>query len=449
MKVSVEDVSSVKKKLDIEIPKEEVIREFDKFYKKLQKTVKLKGFRPGKVPRAVLENRFKKEAAFEVSVQLINMSYPKALQENDLVSLGNPKFDYPELVSGQEYKYSATVEVKPPIVINDYKMLKLKKSVYKVTDDKIEEKLKTLQHRHAQLETIDDDRPVGAGDFVQIDYEGSKDGKPFAPVGKAENFTTEVGSEQLLKEFSEQLVGMTRGETKTFMVTFPDDYRPKELAGQEVSFTVTLKEIKKQNLPEINDEFAKDLGQFSSLQELKSAIREEMERNFNNFSERELYEHVIDKLTEKTDFELPESLVNHEAGLMAKDAESAFAGQNLSLQDMGYTQETLLEKYRPAAERKVRGFLILDGIIEQEGFKINDEILNNGFENLSKKLGQPVESIKMVYKQDKEQAANLERKFLEEHAVQFIIDNSTVEEVEADLKDREQAAHTEGKKNKD
>ncbi|MBW2645877.1 MAG: trigger factor, partial [Deltaproteobacteria bacterium] len=279
-----------------------------------------------------------------------------------------------------------------------------------------------------------EDRPVRAGDFVQIDYEGLKDGKPFDSVGKTENFIAEVGSEKLLKEVSDQLIGMTCGETKTFPVKFSDDYVPKNLAGEEVSFTVTVKEIKEQILQEITDEFAKDLGQFSSLEELKSAIREEMERNFNNFSERELYEQIIEKLIEKTDFELPEILVGHETQGMAKDAEAAFGGQNLSLQDMGYTEKALLDKYRPAAERKVRGLLILDKIIEQEGFKINDEILNAGFENLSKKLGQPVESLKMVYNQDKQQAANLDQKFLEEHAIKFIIDNSTVEEVEPDSK---------------
>ncbi len=428
MKVSVEDISSVKKKLHVEIPKEDVTKEINKFYNKLRKSVKLKGFRPGKVPRSVLENRFKKDVTSEVSAELISMSYPKALQENDIAPLGNPNFDYPELVSGQEYKYSATVEVKPPVSINEYIGLKLQKTIYKVSDDKIEEKLKTIQRSQAQLKTIDEDRPVRTGDFVQIDYEGLKDGKPFEPVGKTENFIAEVGSEKLLKEVSDQLIGMTRGETKTFPVKFPDDYLPKNLAGEEVSFTVTVKEIKEQILPEINDEFAKDLGQFSSLEELKSAIREEMERSFNNFSERELYEQVVNKLIEKTDFELPGILVEHETQVMAKDAEAAFGSQNLSLQDMGHTQKTLLEKYRPAAERKIRGLLILDKIIEQEGFKINDEILNAGFENLSKKLGQPVESLKMVYKQDKQQAANLDQKFLEEHTVKFIIDNSTVEE---------------------
>ncbi len=436
MKVNIEDISSVKKKLHVEIPKEDVTKEIDKFYTKLQKSVKVKGFRPGKVPRSILENRFKNEAASEVNAQLINMSYPRALQENNLVPLGNPKFDYPELVSGQEYKYSATVEVKPPIAIDEHTGLKLKKTIYTVSDDQIEEKLKTIQHNQAQLKTIDEDRPVTAGDFVQIDYEGFKDGKPFAPVGKTENFIAEVGSEKLLKEVSDQLIGMTRGETKIFPVKFPDDYLPKILAGEEVSFTATVKEIKEQILPEINDEFAKDVGQFSSLEELKSAIREEMERNFNNFSERELYEQIIDKLIEKTEFEAPEVLVNYETQVMTKDAETAFASQNLSPQDMGYTQETFLKKYGPAAERKVRGLLILDKIIEQEGFKINDEILDAGFRNLSNKLGQPVESIKMVYKQDKEQAANLEHKFLEEHAIRFIIDNSTVEEVETDSKEK-------------
>ena len=438
MKVNVEDISSVKKKLLIEIPKEDVIKETDKFFNKLRKTVNLKGFRTGKIPRSVLENRFRKEAASEIGAELVNISYSQAVEENNLVPLGVPEFDYPEVVSGQDYKYTTTIEVKPLVSIKDYTGLKLKKSVYKVTDDKIEEKLQKLQKNLAQMRTIDEERPVTNGDFVQIDYEGFKDDKPFPPAGKSENYVGEIGSGTLLKEMSDELVGMTRGETKTFPVKFSDDYVPKALAGHEVFFTVTLKEIKNQILPDINDDFAKDLGEFSNLEELKSAIREEMERNYDNFSEKQLYEQVIDNLIEKTDFDLPEVLVNHEVNQMAEHAENSFGSQGISLKDMGYTHDDFLSKYRPAAERKVRGLLTLGKIIEQEGFVINDEILNKGFEILSKRLGQPLESIKMVYKQDKERAAGFEENFLEEHAVAYIIANSAVEEVEAggDEKDK-------------
>jgi trigger factor len=177
MKVNVEDISSVKKKLLIEIPKEDVIKETDKFFNKLRKTVNLKGFRTGKIPRSVLESRFRKEAASEIGAELVNISYSQAVEENNLVPLGVPEFDYPEVVSGQDYKYTTTIEVKPLVSIKDYTGLKLKKSVYKVTDDKIEEKLRKLQKNLAQMRTIDEERPVTNGDFVQIDYEGFKDDK--------------------------------------------------------------------------------------------------------------------------------------------------------------------------------------------------------------------------------------------------------------------------------
>ncbi|MFH1076161.1 MAG: trigger factor, partial [Pseudomonadota bacterium] len=423
-----EDISTVEKKLHIEVPAEDVSREYDTFINDIQKKAKIPGFRPGKVPRSIIESRFKKEAAIEVGEQLRHSYYLKAVEEKGIKPLGLPKMDYSEFVTGQAYKYSATIEVKPHFTIQDYTGLDLKKYRYQVTDDKIDKKLLKLQRSHASLKTIDEARSVLNNDVVQIDYEGLHDGK--SVLTKTLNAIVELGAGQILKEMEDQIIGMNRGETKTFSAQLPEDYTHKELAGKEVSFQVSLKEIKQIILPEINDDFAKDIGEYQNLEALKADLKQEMGKNFTNFSERELYEQIIDKLIAKAEFEAPKSLVTYAAIKMAEDAERMYASYNISLKDAGHTDESLFSKYLPAAERRVRAELILDNICEQEKFVINDEIVKAGFENISRRISGSIDALKKIYNEDKNKAEDFNAKFLDEHVVQYIIDHSRVEEID-------------------
>lgn len=430
MKANVEDINTVKKILHIEIPEAEVTGELEKAYSTLKKNVRLKGFRPGKVPRSIIESRFKKDMQAEVTSQLIQNSYIEALRENELEPLGEPAIDRPDLEKGSPYHYSVTIEVRPTVPDLNLKGFNLKEKVYKVTDEEVEAKLKILQKNQAQLKAIEEDRPVENGDFVQIDYEGFKDGKPFAAVSKTENFVVEVGSGRILKDFDEQLLGMLPNTSKEFLTRFPDDYFNKELAGQEITFNITLKEIKEEILPEIDDEFAKDLGEHETLAELKQTIRTELERRYKTQSGRELRQNVNDMLLEQVDFELPEVLVNHELSALIGEARKALSYRGMSLEDTGQTEEGLSEKYRPIAEKKAREYLILHKVIEQEGIIVTDEILEDAYKKLSESMNQPVDSIKQFHNQYKEAFEVFKQKALEEQAVMTIIKNSTVEKLE-------------------
>jgi trigger factor len=431
MKVEVEDISTVKKVLRVEIPEQEVTQELDKAYGTLKNNVRIKGFRPGKVPRSLLERRFKKEMCEEVSGQLIQNSYGEALDQAALVPLGEPIIERPDLEKGEPYHYSVTVEVRPPIEDLNVKGLKLKEKVHTVTDEEIEVQVKILQKRSAQLKTVDEDRPVENGDIVIIDYEGLKDGKPFEPARKTENFQVEIGSGRILKDFEQQLVGIQPKSTKEFQVRFPDDYYNKDLAGLDVTFKVTLKEIKEEILPEIDDEFAKSLGEYQTPNEVREAIRRDLNQRYEAQSKRQLREDILDMLMEQSDFEVPAGLVQAEVDAMVRDAQNLRGYKGMSQQNLGQTEEELSKKYRPLAERKVREYLLLQKVIQQEEINVTDERLDEAFEEMAKVVNQPVERIKALHEGDKEAYELLRQRVLEKEVINWIVENSHVERVKA------------------
>ncbi len=432
MKVDVQDLSTVKKVLNVEIPEADVTRELDKSYKTLKKNVKVKGFRQGKVPLSLLERRFGKDVHAEVTGQLIQDSYVEALREVGLIPLAEPLVDPPELEKGQPYIYSATIEVQPPIDDLNVKGLKLTKRVHKVGDEEVDAQVKMLQKNQAQLKSIEEDRPIEHGDYILIDYEGFKDGEPFAPTGKTENFIVEVGSGRILEDFDRELVGMRPNETKEFPMHFPADYFNKELADLDITFTVTVKEIKEEVLPDIDDEFAKDLGEYQTLTELREAISKQLGRRYETQSERALRTDIVDTLIGQQDFELPEVLVKHELSALVRETNDALSYRGMSLEDTGQTEEGLSKRYHPEAEKRVREYLLLQKVIDQEGLALTDEMLEQGYNELAEVMNQTVETIKQFHNAHKESYEVFNQKTLEKEAVKFIIENGTIETIEAD-----------------
>ena len=257
MPFKVEDVSSVKKTLHIEIPQDEVVRELDKAYNQLKKSAKVKGFRPGKVPRSVLERMFKKDVHADVSSRLIQSSFIDAIKQTELNIVGNPELDPPELVVDSPYKYDATVEITPEIDDIDFKGLKLKRTLHAASDDEVDIQLKSLQKGMAQQEKISEDRPARKEDFVALDLKGFQNGEPVAEFADAENFSLQIGKEIISKDFDDQLIGMKPGDSKAFSVKFDKDFPNEKLAEQEIDFEVVLNEIRKEVLLPINDSLAK------------------------------------------------------------------------------------------------------------------------------------------------------------------------------------------------
>ncbi len=434
MQVTVEDVSSVKKILHIEIPEDKVVRELDNAYKNLKKTAKIKGFRPGKAPRSVLERLYKKDVHIDVSSKLLQDSFVEAIKETDLNIVGNPKIDPPGLDEKGPYKYDATVEIKPEIEEIDFKGLTLKKNLYRVTDQEMDAQVAMLQKNLAQQKPIIEDRAAQKDDFVLVDYEGFKDGKPFAETQKTENFTMKIGTGHILKTFDEQVIGMKPGDKKEIKVNFPEDYFNDKLANLEINFQVTLHEIREEVLPEIDDEFAKRLGQYETFDDLKNAITDNLEQGYAKRVEQEINEQIFEALIAKSEFEVPDSMVDYELEGIIEEAERSFAYHNKSMEELGLSKEILSEKYRDTAEKKVKRHLILGKIVEQEDMTLADQEMEDGFKEMAQSFNQPLEDIKNYYKQNEDKIEFFKHALLEKNAVKLIIKSSTIEEVEPELK---------------
>lgn len=447
MKVSVEDVSGVKKVLHIEVPHEDVTREVDGAYNELKKTAKVKGFRPGKAPRSVLERMYRKDVQADVTSKLIQDSFIEALKETDLKIVGSPKVDPPALDEKSAYSFDAAVEVRPEIADIEYKGMELTRTKYAVSDEELDMQLKMLRQNMARNEKIEADRPVQMGDVAVIDYEGFKDGQPFEATKKTENFVTKVGEGRVVKDLDEGMVGMTVGDEKEIDVTFPEDYFSKDLAGQNILFKVRLDEIREEILPELDDEFAKSLGdQFESLADLKAKIRDNLQSGYEKRAEQELNEQVFSKLLDQTDFEVPDTMIDSELEHILNDAERSFTQSNRTFEELGLSREGLAEKYRPVAEKQVRRHLILSKLIDQENLELSDDELEKGIQEMAANYRQPVDTIKAFYQQDPDSLAFFKHTVLEKKALQIILENGKINEVAPEKKEAEtEAGQDEGR----
>jgi trigger factor len=430
MQVTVEDVSSVKKTLHIEIPENEVARELDNAYNTLKKTAKIKGFRPGKVPRSVLERMFGKNVHADITSRLIQSSFMDAIKQTELNVIGTPQVDPPELDPKGPYKYDASVEITPEIDDINYKGIKLERTNYQFSDDEVDTQLKMLQKNLAQHEKIPEDRAAREDDIVLINYEGFKDGKSFEETGKTENFTLKIGAGAISEGFDKQLIDMNPGESKEITETFPEDYSNKTLAGNEITFQVNLSEIRQEVLPEINDAFAKKVGQYENLDELKQAIEDNLKQGYAKRTEQELNEQIFTELISETDFEAPDALVDMELEGIIEEAERSFAYQNTSMEQLGLTKEGISEKYRDTALKQVKRHLILSKLIDQESLTLPDDELDAGFRDMSENFGHPLDAIKKYYDENKDKLDLFKHTLLEKKAINLIIDNSKIKDVE-------------------
>ncbi|GAB6909320.1 trigger factor [Desulfosarcina cetonica] len=429
MKVTVEDRSSVKKVMHIEIPDADVSHALDDAYKSLKKTAKVKGFRPGKTPRGVLERLYRKDVHADVVSKLIQDNYVQALTETQLKVVGSPVVDPPELNPGSDYCFTAEVEVHPEIADIDFAGLQLTKTLYQATDEEVDVQIKMMQKNMAKRVPIDETRPAQIGDFVQVDYEGFKDGNPFDEAKKTENFVIKLGDGHITQDFDNGVVGMNPGEEKDITVTFPEDYFNKKLSGHTVDFKVKLNEIRKEELPEIDDALAKQLGAFNTIDEVRQKIMENLKQGYDKRSEQELNEQIFSQLLEKTEFEVPDVMVDYELNHIISDAERSFSYHNKTFEEAGISKESLAEKYRDTAEKQVRRQLILGKIIEQEKMELSEDALQSGFAEMAEVYNQPVEMVKGFYEKSGDQLELFKHALLEKQAIKLIMDRNEIESV--------------------
>lgn len=435
MQVTVDHVSTVKKALHIEVPGEEVKKEMDAAYQNLKKTAKVKGFRPGKTPRSVLERLYKDDVHADVAQNLIQNAFVEAVRKEGLQFLGSPSIDAPPIENFDEnapFRFDVTVEIRPEIGAVDFKGFSLKKPLYAYTEEEVDGQIEMLRKRFAKKEPISEDRPTVSGDFVLIDYEGKLDGEPFAGTPRTENHAYHIGRNTLSPAFDEKLEGMTPGETRNFEVHYDEKYVNKAFIDKTVAYEVTLKEIHQEVLPEVDDAFAKSFGPFENLEDFKNKIRENLQQGYDKRIEQEINEQIFTKLLEMKNFEVPDVMVEYELDATLVEAEQAFMANGISFEQMGMTPESLREEYRELAEKQVRRHLILGAIIEQEKLSLTKEELEEGLKDFSKNYNQPMEVIQTFYNANPEKLEFFKHTLLEKKVVRLIMEHAAITDADPD-----------------
>ena len=339
-------------KLEVTVEAERFDEAMKKVYFKSAKYFNIPGFRKGKAPMNIVEKYYGKEIFYE---DTFNELAPKILEEafaqNNIMAVSRPNIDITQIGKGQDLKFTAIFQVKPEVKLGKYKGIEIKKVEYTVKDEDIAHELEHMQEHNARLISVED-RPVENGDIATIDFEGFVDGKPFEG-GKAENYELTIGSKTFIPGFEEQIIGMSIDEGKEIKVTFPKEYFSAELAGKDAIFKVTVHEIKKKELPKLDDEFAKDASEFDTLAEWKDSIKKRLEEEYKQKEIEETQENVIEVVCENAKVDVPSGMIETELNYKMQDLESRLSYQGLKLdqylQIIGKTQEEVRKEYEPQA----------------------------------------------------------------------------------------------------
>ncbi len=428
MRVQIEEIGPVEKKMTVTIPKELVMNELDFAYKDLRKKVKINGFRQGKVPISILKRHYETQVEGDVVSKLVNDSCFKGLEKNNMDPVSRPVIDNGGLKEGEEFTYSAKFEVKPDIEVKGYIGMELRKEMLHVSEEDVNNRLSELQQSSAQLHALDVQCLLKSGDFAVIDYAGFLDGKPIEEE-KVIDHLFELGSGSFFPEFEEQLLGLQKGDEKDISVTMPKSYQRTDLAGKEVLFMVKVKEIKEKIIPELNDDFAKDLGEFDTLEELKEKIRENLERKERFRIESDLRGKVLDKLVEKNSFEVPPSLVEQHLNYMVNEIQARLTFQGLNMEEAGLSFDRLKEEYASQAEKEVRGSLLLEVIARKESIDVDEGDVEKRIDEIAKNTGQKVENVRKFY-MEKNQRDRLEDGLINDKTLDFLIESAKIKEEE-------------------
>ncbi|MFM9328497.1 trigger factor [Paenibacillus mesotrionivorans] len=415
--------------LTVEVAADRVDAALDKAFKKVVTKVTVPGFRKGKVPRSMFEKRFGVESLYQDALDiLLPEAYMEAVAEAGITPVDRPEIDIEQVGKGQVLKFTAKVTVKPEVQLGDYKGIEVPAQSTEVTEEDIENELKQLQQRHAELVVVEEGA-VENGDTVVIDFEGFSEGVPF-DGGKAEKYSLEIGSGSFIPGFEEQLVGLAKGEEKDIDVTFPENYQSEELKGKPVVFKIKLHDIKRKNLPVLDDEFAKDVSEFDTLEEYKQDISKRIAERKEQSGKRDLENAVVEKVSAAAEVEIPEAMIRDEVERMLGDFENRLKMQGMNLemyfQFSGQDEEALKEQMKSDAEKRVLQSLVLEAVAQAEGIEASDEELEEELSNLAKQYQREVDELRAILTANGN-LESLKSDLVTRKTVQYLVDNSKTE----------------------
>ncbi|MEN6374489.1 MAG: trigger factor [Smithella sp.] len=426
--IKMEELSAVKKKLSFEIPWLEVKEELDAVYRNFSKKAKLKGFRPGKVPRKVLEAYFKEQAEGDTIDNIINKHYWQEMENKGILPISKPEITQEGLKENTDFSFTASFETEPQFEPKGYKGIEVEKENISITEKDIENRLEQIQQMYATMEDIKEERTTRKGDFVNIDFEGTLDGESDKDLN-AENYFLEIGSGRFIPGFEDQLVDMKNGETKSFNITFPDDYQKDKFAGKEVSFTVTIKGVKEKKLPELNEEFVKNFEKYNSFEDLKKDIVKSLEEESKAMSQTKFKQNIMEILLKENEIEVPSSLVEKQIYYMMADTHRRMLSAGMDEQSAMDMSLKMHDQYKDEATKIVRTFLILKAIAEKESFVIEDSDIDKHIADLAEKHGRDYQLLKGAYEND-DKKDSLKVELAQKKVFDFIEQHANIKIVE-------------------
>lgn len=423
MKVNVEEVSPVERKLSIEVEKERVEEELNRAYDSLGRHVKIAGFRPGKVPRRLLQQRFKDEVEGDVIRKVVERAYLDAIREHNVEAVSSPQVT-PEgaLKPNEPFRFQARVEVKPKVEPKDYSGVPLQRRELKVDDQKVTERLEQLRQNMSRVEPVERDL-AQAGDFAVIDFEATVDGAEF-PGSKAENVQVEIAPGELVESKIAALEGVKVGDTKELDYAFPPDYQVEQVKGKTAHFKVHLKGLKVRIVPELNDDLAKEVQGGQTLDELKTRIRTDLEKAEKNKAEADDREALFKALIERNPFEVPKAMVERAIDMMLDGALRMMARSGVDPRALNLDFTRLREEMREKATLEVKGTLLLEAIAEREKIQATDEDLEKKMEELAGDAQQALSQVRKHFR-DPDQRRNLQLRLREEKTIEFLKASAT------------------------
>ena len=424
MSIKVEKTENTNElKLTFNVPAETFDEGMKTVYKKTAKYFNIPGFRKGKAPMALVERTYGSEIFYEDTFnEIVPEIFEKEIAENKLEVVSKPEIDIVQIGKGKELIFTAVVQTKPEVKLGKYKGIELEKVEHKIMAKDVNAELERMAEKNARLISVEDGA-VKEKDIAVIDFEGFVDGVAFEG-GKAENHELEIGSKTFIPGFEDQVIGMKVDEEKDINVKFPDEYFSAELAGKDATFKVKLHEIKRKELPKIDDEFAKDVSEFDTLKELKDSVKEKLQTESDNKAKYELEENAIKAVCDATDIEIPSGMIETEIDNMMKDIETRLSYQGLKLdqylQMVGKSEEDMRKEYEEQAKTSVKSRMVLEAIVKAEKLEASEEEISEKIKEMAENYGKKAEELK-----DNEHLINyIKENMAVEKAIKFVVDNA-------------------------
>jgi trigger factor len=425
MKVTVEELSPSKRALRIELPPDRVATQVDATFREWGRKLQLPGFRPGRVPQEIIRRRFRDAVHEEVVRELIPESYREALAQTALDPISQPTVEDIHFVDGEPLTYKAVVEIKPAITVADYRSIAVEREKIEVTDQEVDRALEYLREDAAEYVPMEG-WPALRDDLVILDHEGTIHGKPFKG-GSGKNLTVALGHEGYLPGFTDQLLEVQKGDSKQFSLEFPADFPRKELAGRQVDFRVTVKEVKKRRVPELNDEFAKTVGDVETVVALKDKLREQLSQRKTRAQEAEVRRRVLEKLAAQHEVDVPGAWVEREAAAVLDEFLMTMRATGKRVEGFPDTPEGVRAKAEEIARRRVKESLLLEAVARQEGVTVTDAEVEAEIAALAAATRQEPDAVRRAL-EDPVRRAGLTGRILERKALDFLVQHAAITE---------------------